>query len=122
MGCINEKNKINDIKIKAIKLSPANYFTWASGWHSPIYCDNRKILSFPEARKLVYESFAEVIAEKYPEVEVVAGVAPSCTETGLTDGSKCSVCGEILVEQGCNGPVKNMHHELNEFIMDQIGQ
>ena len=76
------------LQIKAIKLSPANYFTWASGWHSPIYCDNRKILSFPEARKLVYESFAEVIAEKYPEVEVVAGVATGAIAHGVLAAEK----------------------------------
>ena len=69
MNAIERKVAQTLLQIKAIKLSPANYFTWASGWHSPIYCDNRKILSFPEARKLVYESFAEVIAEEYPEVE-----------------------------------------------------
>ena len=55
------------LQIKAIKLNPSNYFTWASGWHSPIYCDNRKVLSYPEVRKQVYESFAGVIARKYPE-------------------------------------------------------
>ena len=43
------------LQIKAIKLSPANPFTWASGWHSPIYCDNRKTLSYPAARKEIYQ-------------------------------------------------------------------
>jgi len=71
------------LQIKAIKLSPANYFTWASGWYSPIYCDNRKILSFPEARKLVYKSFSEVIAEKYPDAEVIAGVATGAIAHGV---------------------------------------
>lgn len=71
------------LQIKAIKLSPANYFTWASGWHSPIYCDNRKILSFPEARKEVYESFAEVVAQKYPEAEIIAGVATGAIAHGV---------------------------------------
>ena len=63
------------LQIKAIKLSPANPFTWASGWHSPIYCDNRKTLSYPAARKQIYEAFAKIIAEKYPQAEVIAGVA-----------------------------------------------
>ena len=71
------------LQIKAIKLSPANYFTWASGWYSPIYCDNRKILSFPEARKEVYKSFAKVISEKYPEVDVIAGVATGAIAHGV---------------------------------------
>lgn len=70
------------LQIKAIKLSPTNFFTWASGWHSPIYCDNRKILSYPSVRKLVYESFAKVIATKYPDVEVIAGVATGAIAHG----------------------------------------
>lgn len=76
------------LQIKAIKLSPANYFTWASGWHSPIYCDNRRILSHPEARKLVYESFAEVIAALYPDVEVIAGVATGAIAHGVLTAEK----------------------------------
>ena len=75
MNTIAQKVAQSLLQIKAIKLSPANLFTWASGWHSPIYCDNRKILSFPETRRLVYESFAEVIAAKYPDADIIAGVA-----------------------------------------------
>ncbi|MEG2478673.1 MAG: orotate phosphoribosyltransferase [Mucinivorans sp.] len=71
------------LQIKAIKLSPANPFIWASGWHSPIYCDNRKVLSFVEARALVYESFAKVIASKYPDAQVVAGVATGAIAWGV---------------------------------------
>jgi orotate phosphoribosyltransferase len=76
------------LQIKAIKLSPANLFTWASGWHSPIYCDNRKILSFPETRKLVYESFATMIAEKYPEADIIAGVATGAIAHGVLVAEK----------------------------------
>lgn len=76
------------LQIKAIKLSPANLFTWASGWHSPIYCDNRKILSFPETRKLVYESFAKMIAEKYPEADIIAGVATGAIAHGVLVAEK----------------------------------
>lgn len=71
------------LQIKAIKLSPQNPFTWASGWHSPIYCDNRKILSFVPDRKLVAESFARVIAEKYSSCDVIAGVATGAIAWGL---------------------------------------
>lgn len=71
------------LQIKAIKLSPANPFTWASGWHSPIYCDNRKTLSYPSARREIYQAFAEVIAEKYPEAEVIAGVATGAIACGV---------------------------------------
>ncbi|MDR2936824.1 MAG: orotate phosphoribosyltransferase [Rikenellaceae bacterium] len=71
------------LQIKAIKLSPANPFTWASGWRSPIYCDNRKVLSYPEVRKQVYESFAKLIAEKYPDAQVIAGVATGAIAHGV---------------------------------------
>lgn len=71
------------LQIKAIKLNPTNYFTWASGWNSPIYCDNRKILSYPSVRKEVYEGFAEVIANKYPEAEIIAGVATGAIAHGV---------------------------------------
>ncbi|MCD7962637.1 MAG: orotate phosphoribosyltransferase [Rikenellaceae bacterium] len=70
------------LQIKAIKLNPANHFTWASGWFSPIYCDNRKILSFPEVRKQVYKSFAKIISEKYPDADVIAGVATGAIAHG----------------------------------------
>jgi len=71
------------LQIKAIKLNPANPFTWASGWQSPIYCDNRKILSYPAVRKQVYESFAKLIAEKYPDAEIIAGVATGAIAHGV---------------------------------------
>ncbi len=71
------------LQITAIKLSPANPFTWASGWHSPIYCDNRKTLSYPAARKQIYEAFAKIIAKKYPQAEVIAGVATGAIACGV---------------------------------------
>lgn len=71
------------LQIKAIKLDPANFFTWASGWHSPIYCDNRATLSYPDVRKLIYESFAKLIARKYPDAEVIAGVATGAIAHGV---------------------------------------
>ena len=63
------------LQIKAIKLQPTNPFTWASGWKSPIYCDNRKTLSYPETRDAIKNQFVKLIKEKYPQVEVIAGVA-----------------------------------------------
>ncbi len=71
------------LQIKAIKLSPANLFTWASGWHSPIYCDNRTVLSFPEVRRQVCGAFCELIRTKYPEAEVIAGVATGAIAHGV---------------------------------------
>jgi len=70
------------LQIKAIKLQPATPFTWASGWKSPIYCDNRKTLSFPQVRSYIKEAFAQTVKEKYPDVEVIAGVATGAIALG----------------------------------------
>lgn len=69
--------------IKAVLLRPEQPFTWASGWHSPIYCDNRRILSHPELRAQVAEWLAEKAMELYPEAEVVAGVATGAIAHGV---------------------------------------
>ncbi|HDP76548.1 MAG TPA: orotate phosphoribosyltransferase [Bacteroidales bacterium] len=71
------------LQINAIKLNPANPFTWASGWKSPIYCDNRKTLSFPEVRNAICDGFVKAIKEKYPQVEVIAGVATGAIAHGV---------------------------------------
>lgn len=63
------------LQIKAIKLNAQNPFTWASGLRSPIYCDNRRILSFPEVRNFVSESMAYMAKKYFPEADVIAGVA-----------------------------------------------
>ena len=69
--------------IKAVLLSPQEPFTWASGWHSPIYCDNRRILSHPELRAQVAQWLADKAMELYPEAEVVAGVATGAIAHGV---------------------------------------
>jgi orotate phosphoribosyltransferase len=61
--------------IKALKISPEQPFTWASGWKSPVYCDNRKILSYPHVRDYVKSELANTIMENFPEAESLAGVA-----------------------------------------------
>ncbi len=71
------------IQIKAIKLQPTNPFTWASGWKSPIYCDNRLTLSYPEIRTDVRDAFVETIRKHYPDVEVIAGVATGAIAQGV---------------------------------------
>ena len=63
------------LQINAIKLSPDKPYTWASGWKSPIYCDNRKVLSFPYIRDFIKSEMCNVIFEKFPEAELLAGVA-----------------------------------------------
>ncbi len=71
------------LQINAIKLSPANLFTWASGWRSPIYCDNRRVLSHPDARAQVRDAFAGLVRDKYPSAEVIAGVATGAIAHGV---------------------------------------
>ena len=79
-----EKNVAKHLlEIEAVKLSPEKPFTWASGWKSPIYCDNRKILSYPAARKVVYEAFVEIIKERFKSVDVIAGVATGAIAYGM---------------------------------------
>ncbi|MBK7129859.1 MAG: orotate phosphoribosyltransferase [Crocinitomicaceae bacterium] len=63
------------LQIKAVRLQPTEPFTWASGWKSPIYCDNRKTLSYPRIRTAIRQTFSEQIAEAFGPVEVIAGVA-----------------------------------------------
>lgn len=70
------------LKIKAIKLQPNNPFTWASGWKSPFYCDNRKTLSYPELRSFVKIETARIILEHFPEVDAIAGVATGAIPQG----------------------------------------
>lgn len=70
------------LKVKAIKLQPTNPFTWASGWKSPFYCDNRKTLSYPDLRSFVKIETSRLILERFPEAEAVAGVATGAIPQG----------------------------------------
>ena len=63
------------LQIKAIKLSIEHPFTWASGWKSPIYCDNRKVLSFPFVRDFIKSEMCNVIFQSFPDADMIAGVA-----------------------------------------------
>ncbi len=63
------------LQINALKISPQNPFTWASGWKSPVYCDNRKLLSYPYVRDFVKSELSNMVWEQYPDAEVIAGVA-----------------------------------------------
>jgi orotate phosphoribosyltransferase len=71
------------LKIKAVKLQPRNPFTWASGWKSPIYCDNRKTLSYPQIRTYIKTQLCRVIQEQFPDVDVIAGVATGAIAQGV---------------------------------------
>lgn len=70
------------LDVKAVMLRPEKPFVWASGWLSPIYCDNRKLLSYPEARENICKWMAEIIRRKYSDVDVVAGVATGAIAHG----------------------------------------
>ena len=63
------------LQINAIKLNPTDPFTWASGWKSPIYCDNRKVLSFPYIREFIKSEMCNVVFEHFPDAALLAGVA-----------------------------------------------
>jgi orotate phosphoribosyltransferase len=63
------------LQINAVKLNPQNPFTWASGWRSPIYCDNRKILSYPHIRDFIKSELTNAVFTEFPDAEVIAGVA-----------------------------------------------
>ncbi|MCU0378258.1 MAG: orotate phosphoribosyltransferase [Bacteroidales bacterium] len=79
------------LQIKAIKLQPAKPFTWASGWKSPIYCDNRTTLSFPEVRTFIRESFVIKVLELYPAAELIAGVATGAIAHGALVADKLAL-------------------------------
>lgn len=71
------------LQVKAIKLNPKEPFTWASGWKSPIYCDNRVTLSFPPVRNFLKEKIAKLVEEKYGKPDVIAGVATGAIAIGI---------------------------------------
>ena len=71
------------LQINAIKLNPENPFTWASGWQSPIYCDNRIILSYPQIRNFVREKLAKQVEKIYGKPDVIAGVATGAIGIGI---------------------------------------
>ena len=82
MKIVNQKVAEQLLSVNAVKLQPEQPFTWASGWKSPIYCDNRKALSYPETRTYIKQELANIIREKYNDVEVIAGVATGAIAQG----------------------------------------
>lgn len=76
------------LETKAVKLSPEKPFLWASGWHSPIYCDNRKLLSYPSIRKDIIAAFVSVITENFKNIDIIAGVATGAIAWGALVAEK----------------------------------
>jgi orotate phosphoribosyltransferase len=71
------------LEVKAVRLRPEEPFTWSSGWKSPIYCDNRITLSYPEARTYIRTALADTILKEFPDVQAIAGVATA----GIAQGA-----------------------------------
>ena len=101
------------LKVKAIKLQPQNPFTWASGWKSPFYCDNRKTLSYPELRSFVKTEIARIILERFPEVEAVAGVATGAIPQG-------ALVADLLSLPFVYGRSKPKDHGLENLIEGEL--
>ncbi len=76
------------LQINAIKLKPENPFTWASGWKSPIYCDNRLVLSYPEIRRYIRDQLARQLSEQYGQPDLVVGVATGAIGIGMLVAEK----------------------------------
>ena len=79
------------LKLEAIKLRPNNPFSWTSGWKSPIYCDNRIILSDNNSRNIIADNFVKIIKDKYKNTEVIAGVATGAIGIGILVAQKLNL-------------------------------
>jgi orotate phosphoribosyltransferase len=82
MENLDQQIALRLLQINAIKFNPANPFQWSSGWKSPIYCDNRKSLSYPGTRNLLKEAFVDLIKKIYGKPEAIAGVATGAIAMG----------------------------------------
>ena len=83
MKVLQEMTAVRLLQLKAIKFQPKNPFVWANGWTSPMYCDDRKILSYPKMRDFIRLELARVVAEMYPDVDIIAGVATNAIAHGV---------------------------------------
>lgn len=103
------------LEIKAIKLQPKDPFTWASGWKSPFYCDNRKTLSFPEVRSFVKLELVHAILENFPQANAVAGVATGAIAQG-------ALVAEELNLPFCYVRSKAKDHGMGNLIEGELPQ
>lgn len=101
------------LQIKAIEIKPQNPFTWASGLKSPIYCDNRKVLSYPKIRTFMRQQFVEMIQENFGKPEVIAGVATGGIALGALIAQELGV-SFIYVRS------ENKSHGLNNRIEGDV--
>ncbi len=96
------------LQIKAIKLAPSNPFTWASGLKSPIYCDNRKTLSYPQVRDSIRDGFVEMIKQTFANADVIAGVATGAIAHG------------VLVAQALNKPFVYVRSDAKKHGLENL--
>lgn len=96
------------LQINAIKLNPSNPFTWASGLKSPIYCDNRKSLSYPEVRDFIRDEFVKIVKNQFGNPDVIAGVATGAIAQG------------VLVAQALNKPFVYIRSEAKKHGMTNM--
>lgn len=91
MKVLREMTAVRLLQLKAIKFQPKNPFVWANGWTSPMYCDDRKILSYPKMRDFIRLELARVIAEMYPDADIIAGVAINAIAHGVLVAEQLSL-------------------------------
>ncbi|MBR5854216.1 MAG: orotate phosphoribosyltransferase [Paludibacteraceae bacterium] len=91
MKVLQEMTAVRLLQLKAIKFQPKSPFVWANGWTSPMYCDDRKVLSYPKMRDFIRLELARVIAEMYPETDIIAGVATNAIAHGVLVAEQLSL-------------------------------
>ncbi len=114
---MNKENAIEAARclltIKAVKLSPKEPFTWASGRKAPIYCDNRLTLSYPEIRTFIRQQFVSIINEIFPDVDVIAAVATGAIAQGALVAQEL---GKPLVYVRSQAKDHGMHNQIEGYI------
>lgn len=104
------------LQINAIKLKPNEPFTWASGWKSPIYCDNRVSLSYPEARNFIKKALGEIIKEQFSEVEAIIGVATAGIAPGALAADELNLpFGYVRSEAKKHGMGKQIEGDIAPY-------
>jgi orotate phosphoribosyltransferase len=101
------------LQINAIKLKPNEPFTWASGWKSPIYCDNRVSLSYPEARNFIKKALGNIILQQFPTVEAIIGVATAGIAPGALAADELNLSfGYVRSEAKKHGMGKQIEGDI----------
>tara|TARA_B100000508_G_C11465884_1_gene282540 strand:+ start:24523 stop:25164 length:642 start_codon:yes stop_codon:yes gene_type:complete len=109
------------LQIKAVKLQPNDPFTWSSGWKSPIYCDNRKTLSYPNVRTFIRQSFTQLILDEYGKPDVIAGVATGGIAHGALVAQELGVpfiyVRSAAKKHGLGNQIEGEYHEGHNVVV-----